>query len=118
MFTRIKLQQVCTIFSGNSINSDEKESKYTNSPTGTPYVATKDVGFEGMIDYFNGVNIPYDSLNLFKIAPSEATLVCAEGGSAGRKIAITDRKICFVNKLFALCPGDDLHPRYLFYFCF
>jgi type I restriction enzyme S subunit len=116
MWTTAKLQDVCNIFSGNSINAKEKEARYTHNSQGTPYVATKDVGFDGVIDYSNGVSIPLDFLDSFKTAPVGATLVCAEGGSAGRKIAITDREICFVNKLFSLCPNQDLHQKYLLYY--
>ena len=64
---------------------------------GLDFIATKDVGFDRTIAYNNGVNIPYDSS--FKIAPSGNVLMCIEGGSAGRKIAITDRDVCFGNKL-------------------
>ena len=64
---------------------------------GLDFIATKDVGFDRTIAYNNGVNIPYDSS--FKIAPSGKVLMCIEGGSAGRKIAITDRDVCFGNKL-------------------
>ena len=67
---------------------------------GLDFIATKDVGFDRTIAYNNGVNIPYDSS--FKIAPSGKVLMCIEGGSAGRKIAITDRDVCFGNKLACL----------------
>ena len=50
MLTRAKLQEVCTIYSGNSINA-KKEAKYTKCSQGTPY--GKDVGFDGVIDYSN-----------------------------------------------------------------
>ncbi len=64
---------------------------------GRDFIATKDVGFDRTIIYNNGANIPYDSK--FKIAPSGKVIMCIEGGSAGRKIAITDRDVCFGNKL-------------------
>ena len=70
--------------------------KYTNIK-GRDYIGTKDVGFDRTITYNNGVNIPYDSE--FRIAPSNKILLCIEGGSAGRKIAITDREVNFGNKL-------------------
>lgn len=79
---------------------------------GRDFIATKDVGFDRTIVYNNGVNIPYDST--FKIAPSGKVLMCIEGGSAGRKIAITDRDVCSENKLtcFDTIIISDL---YLFY---
>jgi type I restriction enzyme S subunit len=64
---------------------------------GRDFIATKDVNFDRTISYNNGVNIPYDSS--FRIAPAGKVLLCIEGGSAGRKIAITDRDVCFGNKL-------------------
>ena len=64
---------------------------------GRDFIATKDVGFDRTIAYNNGVNIPYDSA--FKIAPAGKVLMCIEGGSAGRKIAITNKDVCFGNKL-------------------
>ena len=67
-----------------------------------PYVATKDLGFDGAINYENGVCIPDEYLRGFKISPAFATLVCAEGGSAGRKIAFSTEECCFVNKLFII----------------
>ena len=79
---------------------------------GRDFIATKDVGFDRTIVYNNGVNIPYDSA--FKIAPSGKVLICIEGGSAGRKIAITDRDVCFGNKL-ACFDTIIISDLYLFY---
>ena len=93
----IRLKSLANIYNGNSINEDEKKKKYTNV-IGRDFIATKDVGFDRTIAYNNGVNIPYES-DTFKIAPANKILMCIEGGSAGRKIAITDREVCFGNKL-------------------
>ena len=49
-----KLGDICKIQSGNSIPVKEKEALYKNIDEGLPYVATKDVGFDGVIDYKNG----------------------------------------------------------------
>ena len=96
-WTWIRLKSLANIYNGNSINEDEKKKKYTNV-FGRDFIATKDVGFDRTIAYNNGVNIPYE-LDTFKIAPANKILMCIEGGSAGRKIAITDREVCFGNKL-------------------
>ena len=96
-WTLIRLKSLANIYNGNSINEDEKKKKYTNV-IGRDFIATKDVGFDRTIAYNNGVNIPYE-LDTFKIAPANKILMCIEGGSAGRKIAITDREVCFGNKL-------------------
>ncbi len=92
----IRLKSFADIYTGNSINETEKRTKYTNI-VGRDYIGTKDVGFDRVISYNNGINIPYDSD--FRIAPANKILLCIEGGSAGRKIAITDREVNFGNKL-------------------
>jgi type I restriction enzyme S subunit len=96
----VRVGVIGNIFNGNSINERIKETKYTGAK-GLPFIATKDVGygFESL-DYDNGVAIPAGEAN-FKVAHKEAVLICAEGGSAGKKCGISDRDICFGNKLFA-----------------
>ena len=93
-----KFSDLCDIYTGNSINEQEKVSKYTNLDSGYNYIGTKDVSFEQTIDYENGVKIPFDN-GTFKIAPKNTPLLCIEGGSAGRKLAFTEEDICFGNKL-------------------
>ena len=105
-WTWIRLRAFSDIYNGNSINEEEKRKKYTGIP-GRDFIATKDLTFDRTIVYNNGVNIPYDST--FKIAPANKILLCIEGGSAGRKIAITDRDVCFGNKLACfntICIND------------
>ena len=107
-WTWIRLKSFANIYNGNSINEDEKRRKYTGI-IGRDFIATKDVGFDRKINYNNGINIPYDSS--LKIAPKNKILMCIEGGSAGRKIAVTDRDVCFGNKLacFDTILIDDLY---------
>ncbi len=95
-----RIGTIGNVFNGNSISSRVKEEKYTGIE-GYPFIATKDVGygFEGL-DYENGVAIPVDE-DKFQVARKGSVLICAEGGSAGKKCGITDRDICFGNKLFA-----------------
>ncbi|TFL15233.1 restriction endonuclease subunit S [Pusillimonas caeni] len=101
-----RIGAIGNIFNGNSINAGEKESKYVGVE-GLPYIATKDVGygFEAL-DYNNGIYIPLDE-EKFRVAHEGAVLICAEGGSAGKKCGLTDRDICFGNKLFA----NELYGR-------
>lgn len=66
------------------------------------------------MDYFNGIRIPF-SENKFKVAVANDTLLCIEGGSAGRKIAILEQDVCFVNKLCAF-HSLGINPKYLYYF--
>jgi len=103
------------IFNGNSINEDEKERKYTNLKEGFPFIATKDVGYgRDVIDYTNGVLIPFENESL-KIAHKGSVLICSEGGSAGKKIGMSDIDICFGNKLYANETWAGIDPRFIFY---
>ena len=115
MWETTKLEKVCKIISGNSIPAKKKEEDFTGVE-GMPYVATKDVGFDGSINYENGVYIPDEYRNNFKTSPVGATLVCAEGGSAGRKIAFSNKDCCFVNKLFSLQPDKNIIPKFIYYY--
>lgn len=105
---------IAKVFNGNSINAEEKKAKYEGLEEGYPFIATKDVGVNGEVDYDNGVKIPFDTD--FKIAMPDAVFVCAEGGSAGKKVAHIDRKVCFGNKLFALQPiKEKVKGGFLYY---
>ena len=110
------LSEECKIFSGNSINVKVKEKLYKNISLGTPYIATKDISYEGEIDYLNGVLIPEIEETKFRKAKKNCIFICAEGGSAGRKIAFSDRECFFVNKLFCLEAGLNVLPKYIYYF--
>jgi type I restriction enzyme S subunit len=112
----MQLSEVARTYNGNSISEDEKRKFYSGIAQGLPYIGTKDVGFDYSIEYESGVKIPADRLDGFKRASANTVLVCAEGGSAGRKIGHTDREVCFGNKLFAVSPSSVLDSRYLFYF--
>ena len=78
----------------------------------------KDISYESVIDYDNGVKIPDEDKYSFKIASKDTILICAEGGSAGRKIAFTDQEVCFGNKLFALSTADKVNSRFIYYYYF
>ncbi|WP_351077899.1 restriction endonuclease subunit S [Shewanella sp. CAL98-MNA-CIBAN-0140] len=101
------------IFNGNSINAKLKETKYTGLKNGLPFIATKDVnyGFNDL-DYENGVLIPFDEPK-FKVAKKESVLICAEGGSAGKKCGLATQDVCFGNKLFALYAYDEIDPKFI-----
>ena len=108
------LSEISNLYTGNSINENEKANKYSNLKEGLFYIATKDIDFEGKVNYNNGIRIPL-SESKFKIAPAESTLLCIEGGSAGRKIGFIDQDVCFVNKLCCF-HSDHLSNLYLFYY--
>lgn len=110
----VRLGAVGNIFNGNSINASEKESKYAGAK-GLPYIATKDVGYGfEPLDYNNGICIPLDE-DKFRVAHEGAVLICAEGGSAGKKCGLTDRHICFGNKLFANELYGQIPSRFILY---
>lgn len=113
-FTRLGV--IGQIFNGNSISKAEKESKYISQKEGLPYIATKDVGygFESL-DYDNGVKIPIDERK-FKIAEPYSVLICSEGGSAGKKCGITNQRVCFGNKLFAIQSYGDIQSKFILAF--
>lgn len=110
----VRLGAMGNIFNGNSINASEKESKYAGVE-GLPYIATKDVGYGfEPLDYDNGICIPPNE-EKFRIAHQGAVLICAEGGSAGKKCGLTDRDICFGNKLFANELYGQIPSRFILY---
>lgn len=110
----VRLGAIGNIFNGNSINASEKESKYAGVE-GVPYIATKDIGYGfDPLDYDNGICIPLDE-EKFRVAHQGAVLICAEGGSAGKKCGLTDRDICFGNKLFANELYGQIPSRFILY---
>ena len=109
-----RMSAIANIFTGNSINETEKQRKYVGLSNGYNYIATKDVSFEHTINYENGVKIPFGKSN-FRIAYKYTPLLCIEGGSAGRKIAILEQDVCFGNKLCAF-QSLGVNPKYLYYY--
>lgn len=117
MINREKISNVCTFTSGNSINEKIKREKYSISKEGLPFIGTKDVSLDGIVDYQNGVNITEDDFKKYNLAQVNSTLLCIEGGSAGKKIAFSS-KPCFTgNKLLSIKSKiKELDDKYLYYF--
>lgn len=107
------LGNCCEMYTGNSISESVKKAKYTGLKEGFDYIATKDVSFEHTIEYDNGVRIPVD--DNFRRAYSGSVLMCIEGGSAGRKIGILDRDVCFGNKLCTF-NSQEIINSYIYYY--
>ncbi len=102
------------IFNGDSV-SESGKAELAKVYDGLPFIATKDVGYgRATLVYDNGLKVPLGDPR-FKVARANAVLICAEGGSAGRKIGVTDHDICFGNKLFANEVWEGVHHRYVFY---
>lgn len=107
----IKIKNIASLYTGDSINQDVKKAKYTNIEEGFNYIGTKDIGYDNQINYENGVKIPFNEP--FKVCPKGKVLLCIEGGNAGNKIAISEENVCFGNKL--LCFNTFLfEDTYLF----
>ena len=94
----LRMNNCADVYTGNSISESIKKSKYTGISEGYNYIGTKDVNFDNSITYDNGVKIPFNETK-FRNAYKNNTLICVEGGSAGRKVAILDEDVCFGNKL-------------------
>ena len=109
----VKINSISNIYTGNSINEKVKAEKYINNSKGLLYIATKDIDFDSYINYETNVRISdYEN---FKIAPANTSLLCIEGGSAGRKVGFVDRCVCFVNKLCAFTP-KKINSKYIYYY--
>lgn len=110
----IRLGEFCVVYNGDSINATVKQEKYSKPCEGWDFIATKDVGFNHIIHYQNGIRIPFQEAS-FKVAPAGSVLLCMEGGSAGKKIGILDRDVCFGNKLCCFVP-IVVYNKYLYYY--
>ena len=111
----VRLGSFCDMYTGDSINENEKKLKFTNISNGRYYIGTKDVGFDHIINYDNGVKIP-EEYTKYRIAPAQCVLLCIEGGSAGRKIAITNQRVCFGNKLCCFNPFSESNREFLYFY--
>lgn len=109
----VRLTSLCDIYTGNSISENVKLAKYTNLNSGYNYIGTKDVKFDNTINYENGIKISFNE-EKFRYAYPDDTLLCIEGGSAGRKIAVLSEQVCFGNKLCNFHQYIN-ETRYLYY---
>ena len=110
----VRINTIHEVYTGNSINKTEKETKFTGLNEGYNYIATKDVKFDNSIDYDNGIKIPRD-LEKFRVASQGSVLLCIEGGSAGRKIGILNQDVYFGNKLACFKTFNE-NNDFLFYY--
>jgi type I restriction enzyme S subunit len=112
----MRLKDVAKMGTGNSLDDTLKE-KFSDKTVGhTPYVATKDIDLATYsVNINNGVYIP-DSESKYKKAPSYSTLLCVEGGSAGKKMVFVKQSVCYVNKLLCFSNNANVNPLFLHYF--
>lgn len=110
------IKNIATCKTGNSINENEKREKYSDIDCdGLFYIATKDVEQNNNINYMNGIKIPNNFLEKFKIAKKNSTLLCIEGGSAGKKVGFINQDVCYVNKLCNIF-SEVINNKYIYYF--
>lgn len=113
-WTVCRFKNIANIYNGNSIKDEDKE-KYEDANDAIPYIATKDVDVTFQtIAYDNGMYVKKDDTG-FKRAPKNSTLLCIEGGSAGKKIAFTNQEVCFINKLCCFY-SESICNKFLFYY--
>lgn len=109
-FLRSKLKSFSDIYNGNSIPDDKKDS-FVNKKI--PYIATKNIDADThQIDYENGLSVNED--DGFRIAKTKSSLLCIEGGSAGKKLGYLNQEVAFVNKLCCFTP-KNIDSKFLFY---
>ncbi|MBO5737733.1 restriction endonuclease subunit S [bacterium] len=109
-----RIKNVASLYTGNSIK-DEHKDMYTDKIEAKPYIATKDIEAGScVINYDNGLYVKHDDES-FKIATKGSSLMCIEGGSAGRKKAFLEEDVAFVNKLCCLSPFN-VNEKFLFQF--
>ncbi|USD56392.1 restriction endonuclease subunit S [Vibrio sp. SCSIO 43155] len=107
-----RLGTVGNVFNGNSISTRLKSEKYSDG-VGLPYLSTKDIGYGfDKLSYTVDTHVPENEPK-FKLAPKNTVLICAEGGSAGKKCGLVDRDIFFGNKLFANVPYSGIKSSFL-----
>lgn len=111
---KARIKDVSTPYTGNSIK-DEHKDLYIDNINAIPYISTKDINDKFQtIDFDNGLFIK-NSDKSFRRAPKNSTLLCIEGGNAGKKIAFNDRTVCFVNKLCCFHSKTE-NNKFLYYF--
>lgn len=109
-----RFKNVAQLFTGNSIKDDDKMN-YEDSTDARPYLATKDIDvIFSTANYDNGLYVKLDDI-FFKVAPAGSTLMCIEGGSAGRKKTKLIQDVSFVNKLCCF-QSETVSESYLYYF--
>ena len=106
----------CTVlYTGNSIK-DERKNDYEDASFAKPYISSKDINrLFSTINYENGLYIKNNDYS-FKVARKNDILMCIEGGSAGKKKAMLNQDVCFVNKLCCFHSNYKVEHKFLFYY--
>lgn len=110
-----KIKNYVEVFNGDSL-TDRQKSKYeSDNQSYLPYISSKDINVNTeKINYQSGLRIPKG--DGYKVCPQNTTLMCIEGGSAGKKVGFTNQQVCFVNKLACFITSKEIDSSYLHYF--
>lgn len=110
-----KLKYSSSIYNGDSLNETKKNKFESDNLDDLAYISSKDIDLDtSIIIYENGLRIPQNQLK-YKVAPKESSLICIEGGSAGRKIAFSNQDICFVNKLACVKAKNNVNSKFIYH---
>ena len=110
-----KIKNYAGVYNGDSLNDKQKGKYESDELSHYPYISSKDIDVNNaQINYQNGLRIPKE--DKYKICPPNSTLMCIEGGSAGKKVAFTNQHVCFVNKLACFVARRDIDSRFLYYY--
>lgn len=109
-----KFKYVSKLYTGNSLNDEQKVLYESDDEYHIPYVSSKDIDLDTRtVNYNNGLRIPKEN-NPLKVSPKDSFLLCVEGGSSGRKMVYLDREVCFVNKLCSFKSVENTRFQYYF----
>lgn len=109
-----KLKFICDVYNGDSLNENQKKQYSSANHSHLPYISSKDIDVNfSTVNYENGLRIPAGKY--FKVATKFSTLLCIEGGSAGRKITYLNQDVSFVNKLACFKSYNGINSMYVYY---
>jgi type I restriction enzyme S subunit len=110
-----RLKDKVNIKTGNSLNQEQKEFYSLKNNNSYSYVGSRNIDLISSkiknISFF----IPNKNVSNFKLAKKGTSLLCIEGGSAGRKITKLDKDYCYVNKL-ANFDSKKVNNSYIYYY--
>ena len=110
-----KFKYVSLLYTGNSIKDSEKDN-YSSNENAYPYIGTKDIISDyNKINYNNGMYTKTDD-SKFRVAEEGSTLICIEGGSAGKKLSYLNQRVSFVNKLCCI-QSNKIYSKFQYYYC-
>lgn len=113
---RVPLKYIYYVQNGNSLSSEFIAENNLLNTDGIDFIATKDVDTYAGVNMESEIKIPEFLRPQFRIASKGAVLICSEGGSAGKKFAVTNRDVHYGNKLFSCTPRNELSADILYYF--